>query len=92
MQITSRYSRNIQAIVLAGVMGLVALSAVAQQEVAPDHFDGNDAALVQKARATKPQKQATPKQATNAGAKPRVREAKANKNSSGPRVVTVAAH
>ena len=43
---------RLQTIVLAGTMLLSAL-AIAQQEVAPDHFDGTPAPAVAKARVTK---------------------------------------
>jgi hypothetical protein len=87
----AKYPHNVKAIVLAVAMGLVALNAVAQQEVDPDHFDGSQTVPVQKSRVMKVRKQAAPTQNANAASKPSVRQAKASK-SSGPKVVTVAAH
>ena len=92
MKTIAKYSRNLKAMVLVGTMALIAISAGAQQEVDPDHFDGNDNAVVQKASTAKTHKQVVAKQNTNAAPKQQVRETKLAKKSNGPRVVTVAAH
>jgi hypothetical protein len=88
----TKYSSNLKAIVLAGSMALVALNAVAQQEVDPDHFDGNQTAVTQKNHATKVRKQSATKPNVSTVSKQRVPATKANRNSATPRVVTVAAH
>jgi hypothetical protein len=87
----AKYSRNLKAVVLAGTMALIAVSAVAQQEVDPDHFDGNQTVTVPKNHGSKTHKQPSTAQ-VNTASKPSVRQAKANKNSGKARVVTVAAH
>jgi hypothetical protein len=88
----AKYSRNLKAIVLAGALALIAVNAVAQQEVDPEHFEGKQTVTAPKNRVSKAHKQPATAQTVNAVSKPSVRQAKANKNSGKPRVVTVAAH
>jgi hypothetical protein len=90
MENFAKYSHNLKAIVLAGAMALIAVNAVAQQEVDPDHFDGKPTVTAPK-NTTKARKQAATAQSVTAS-KPSVPQAKASKNSAKARVVTVAAH
>ncbi len=88
----AKYSRNLKAIVLAGAMVLMAVSAVAQQEVDPDHFDSNQTVAAPKNHVSKARKQPTTAQNVNTVSKPSVRQAKASNNAGKAKVVTVAAH
>jgi hypothetical protein len=90
----AKYSRNLKAIVLAGAMAVIAVNAVAQQEVDPDHFDGNQTVTASKNSVSIARKQPATAKNVNTVSKERVRQAKVNrnKNSSGPKVVRVAAH
>ena len=88
----AKYSHNLKAIVLAGAIALMAGNAVAQQEVDPDHFDGNQTVAAPKNHTSKARKQPSTAQNVSAVSKPSVRQVKASKNSGKPRVVTVAAH
>jgi hypothetical protein len=73
-------------------MALTTLSAVAQQEVDPDHFDGNQTAMTAPKNGVSKAHKTAIAQKVNAASKPTVRQAKTSKNSARPRVVTVAAH
>jgi hypothetical protein len=89
----AKYSGNLKVIALAGAMALTALNAVAQQEVDPDHFDGNQTVeTTQKTHATKAHKQSATASNVNAVSKQPVRVAKASRTSGKPKVVNVAAH
>ena len=88
----AKYSSNLKVVVLAGVLALTGLNAVAQQEVDPDHFDGNQTVATQKNHATKMHKQSATASNGSAVSKQPVRVAKANRTSGKPKVVNVAAH
>ena len=55
--------RALKTFLVAGAMLLAALTAAAQQEVAPDHFDGSENNTVRAAKAVKVQKKAPHKPA-----------------------------
>jgi hypothetical protein len=87
-----RYTGNLKTIVLAGVMALVTVNVVAQQEVDPERFEHNQTVTAPKHAVSKTRKPTATAVNTNAASNQHVRQAKATKNTGTPRVVTVAAH
>ena len=56
--------RSLRTIVVAGAIFLAAVTAVAQQEVSPDHYEGNGAGPASKAHVTKVHKQTSARKQT----------------------------
>ena len=79
MKSLGNYARKLKVVVLAGAMLLVPLTALAQQEVDPDHFDGDHVQIAQKARPTEHRRQVAAMRKTNSGSKSR-HKARPNKH------------
>ena len=56
--------RSLRTILVAGAMFLAAVSVAAQQEVSPDHYEGNGAGPATKAQVTKVHKQTSARKQT----------------------------
>jgi hypothetical protein len=92
MSTLTSYTRNAKAILLTGTLLLITISAFAQQEVDPEHFD--QPIVAQKRSVAKPHKQvATVHKPVKTTTPPKSRQASAvaRKNSEQSKVVTVAA-
>jgi hypothetical protein len=88
MSTLTKYTRNAKAILLAGTLSLLTISAFAQQEVDPEHFD--QPIVAQKAAAPKPHKQVATAHKTKAAQKSNRQEAASKKTPEQPKVVTIA--
>jgi hypothetical protein len=87
MSTLTKYTRNAKAILLAGTLSLITISAFAQQEVNPENFD--QPIVAQKAAAPKAHKQVATAHKPKAS-KTHSQQAAA-KNPQQPKVVTIAA-
>lgn len=63
MEAVNHYTRALKTLLAAGAMLLATLTAAAQQEVAPDHFDGTESNAARTVKPAKVQKQAPHKPA-----------------------------
>jgi len=84
MSILASYASKLKTILLTGTMLLTTLTAVAQQEVDPDHFDGSSAQA--RPIVVKHQKQSASVHKTNSSPK-RQNQAKASKKPKQPSVI-----
>ncbi len=63
MKTLAKHKHHLKMVVLAAVVLLMSMVAFAQQEVAPDHFDGRDVTITQKPRPVTHRKQAVARKA-----------------------------
>ncbi len=90
MKSVANYARSVKVVVLTAAMLLAPGSALAQQEINPDPFDGDTAKVAQARPATEHRQQAASVHKKNAGAKRR-QKSHANKPP-GPRKVAAGSH
>jgi hypothetical protein len=90
MKTFASYARNLKTIVLAGSMLLMTTTALAQQEIDPEHFDSEPTTPAQKATTTKTHKQVATTQKKNEAPKSSHQQVASKRNPEKPKVVVVA--